>query len=117
MAGQGEGKVALGTGGASGIGAAVAELLAQQGASVVISDVDELGGPELAAALTKAGHDAIFLHQEVTSEARWAAVVLEIEQRFGRLDILVSNAGIGIIVPSIVEMSLDDWRRQTAVNL
>ena len=117
MTGQVEGKVALVTGGASGIGAAVAELLAQEGASVVISDVDELKGPELAAALGRAGHDAIFLHQDVTSETRWAEVAVEIEQRFGRLDILVSNAGIGILVPSIVEMSLDDWRRQTAVNL
>jgi NAD(P)-dependent dehydrogenase (short-subunit alcohol dehydrogenase family) len=117
MTGQVEGKVALVTGGASGIGAAVAELLAQQGASVVITDVDELKGPELAAALNKAGHDAIFLHQDVTSETRWAEVAAEIEQRFGRLDILVSNAGIGILAPSIVEMSLADWRRQTAVNL
>jgi NAD(P)-dependent dehydrogenase (short-subunit alcohol dehydrogenase family) len=117
MTGQVEGKVALVTGGASGIGAAVAELLAQEGASVVISDVDELKGPELAAALGRAGHDAIFLHQDVTSETRWADVAAEIERRFGRLDILVSNAGIGILVPSIVAMSLDDWRRQTAVNL
>ena len=117
MAGQVEGKVALVTGGASGIGAAVAQLLAQEGASVVISDVDEVNGPELAAALTKAGHDALFVHQDVTSETRWAEVVSDIEKRFGRLDILVSNAGIGIFVPSIVEMSLADWRRQTAINL
>jgi len=117
MAGQVEGKVALVTGGASGIGAAVAELLAQEGASVVIGDIDDVNGPGLAAALSKAGHDAIFMHQDVTSEARWAEVAAEIEQRFGRLDILVSNAGIGILVPSIVEMSLADWRRQTAINL
>jgi NAD(P)-dependent dehydrogenase (short-subunit alcohol dehydrogenase family) len=117
MAGQVEGKVALVTGGASGIGAAVAELLAQEGASVVVSDVDELKGPEFAAALKKAGRDATFVRQDVTSETRWAEIVSEIEQRFGRLDILVSNAGIGIVVPSIAEMSLADWRRQTAVNL
>ena len=53
----------------------------------------------------------------MTSEARWAEVVAEVEKRFGRLDILVSNAGIGIAVPSIIEMSLEDWRRQTAINL
>src|SRR5689334_23372620 len=117
MAGQVEGKVALVTGGASGIGAAVAELLAQEGASVVISDIDDVQGPELAATLTKAGHEAFFLHQDVTSETRWAEMVSEIEKRFGRLDILVSNAGIGIAVPSITEMSLADWRRQTAINL
>ncbi len=117
MTGQVQGKVALVTGGASGIGAAVAELLAQKGASVVVTDIDELRGPEVVAGIGKAGHEAIFLHQDVTSEARWAEVVADIEKRFGRLDILVSNAGIGITVPSIVDMSLDDWRRQTAINL
>jgi NAD(P)-dependent dehydrogenase (short-subunit alcohol dehydrogenase family) len=117
MTGQVQGKVALVTGGASGIGAAVSELLAREGASVVVTDVDDLKGPELVAGIKKAGHAADFLHQDVTSEARWVEVVAEVEKRFGRLDILVSNAGIGIAVPSIVDMSLEDWRRQTAINL
>jgi NAD(P)-dependent dehydrogenase (short-subunit alcohol dehydrogenase family) len=117
MTGQVHGKVALVTGGASGIGAAVAELLAGQGASVAVTDIDELRGPELVAGIKISGHQAIFLHQDVTSEPRWVEVVTEIEQRYGRLDILVSNAGIGIAVPSIVDMSLQDWRRQTAINL
>ena len=117
MTGQVQGKVALVTGGASGIGAAVCELLAREGASVAVTDIDELRGPELVAAIKKAGHEAHFLHQDVTSEARWVEVVAEVEQRYGRLDILVSNAGIGISVPSIVDMSLEDWRRQTAINL
>jgi NAD(P)-dependent dehydrogenase (short-subunit alcohol dehydrogenase family) len=117
MTGQVQGKVALVTGGASGIGAACAELLAGEGAAVAVTDVDELRGPELVAGIAKAGHQAVFLHQDVTSEARWVEVVTEVEKRFGRLDILVSNAGIGIAVPSIVDMSLADWRRQTAINL
>jgi NAD(P)-dependent dehydrogenase (short-subunit alcohol dehydrogenase family) len=117
MTGQVQGKVALVTGGASGIGAAVAELLAREGASVAVTDIDELGGPEVVARIKKAGHQAMFLHHDVTSEGRWLEVVREVEQRFGRLDILVSNAGIGISVPSIVDMSLEDWRRQTAINL
>src|SRR5256885_16856695 len=117
MTGQVQGKVALVTGGASGIGAAVAELLAREGASVAVTDIDDLRGPEIVAGIKKAGHEAVFLHQDVTSEARWVEVVAEVEKRFGRLDILVSNAGIGISVPSIVEMSLEDWRRQTAINL
>lgn len=117
MTGQVQGKVALVTGGASGIGAACAELLAREGASVAVTDIDELKGPELVAGIKKAGHQAVFLHQDVTSEARWVEVVAEVEKRFGRLDILVSNAGIGISVPSIVDMSLEDWRRQTAINL
>src|SRR4029077_1559480 len=117
MTGQVEGKVALVTGGASGIGAAIAELLAQEGATVVATDIDELMGPDVVARINKAGRRAIFLPQDVTSEARWADVVSEIEKRFGRLDLLVSNAGIGIGTPSIVDMSLADWRRQTAINL
>jgi NAD(P)-dependent dehydrogenase (short-subunit alcohol dehydrogenase family) len=117
MTGQVQGKVALVTGGASGIGAAIAELLAREGASVAVTDIDELKGPEVVAGIKKAGHEAIFLPQDVTSEGRWAEVVAEVEKRYGRLDILVSNAGIGISVPSIVEMSLADWRRQTAINL
>jgi NAD(P)-dependent dehydrogenase (short-subunit alcohol dehydrogenase family) len=116
MAGQVAGKVALVTGGASGIGQAVSERLAQEGAKVVITDIDELRGPEVVAGIKKAGHEAAFLPQDVTSETRWQDVG-EIAKRFGRLDTLVSNAGIGIAVPSIVDMSLADWRRQTAINL
>jgi NAD(P)-dependent dehydrogenase (short-subunit alcohol dehydrogenase family) len=117
MTGQVEGKVALVTGAASGIGEAIAELLAQEGATVVATDIDELRGPEVVARIARAGGKAIFLEQDVTSEARWTEIIAEIEQRFGRLDIMVSNAGIGIAVPSIVHMSLADWRKQTAINL
>jgi NAD(P)-dependent dehydrogenase (short-subunit alcohol dehydrogenase family) len=117
MAGQVEGNVALVTGGASGIGAACAELLAREGASVAVTDVDELRGPEVVAGIRKAGGEATFWHHDVTSEPRWIEIVAEVEKRYGRLDILVSNAGIGIAVPSITEMSLSDWRRQTAINL
>ena len=106
MAGQMEGKVALVTGGASGIGEAIVELLAQEGATVVATDIDELRGPDVVARITKVGRKAVFLEQDVTSEARWAEIVADIERRFGRLDVLVSNAGIGIAVPSIVDMSL-----------
>jgi len=117
MAGQVEGKVALVTGGASGIGEAVAELLAKEGATVVATDIDELRGPEVVARIVKAGGKAVFLEQDVTSEDRWAEIAADIEKRFGRLDIMVSNAGIGIAVPSIVDMTLSDWRKQTAINL
>src|SRR6201995_4434540 len=101
MAGQGEGKVALVTGGASGIGEAIVELLAQEGATVIATDIDDLRGPEVAARITKAGGKAVFLEQDVTSEARWTEIVAEVERRHGRLDIMVSNAGIGIAVPDI----------------
>src|ERR1700755_1205542 len=106
MTGQVQGKVALVTGGASGIGAAVAELLAREGATVVVTDIDELRGPEVAANITKAGGAATFLQQDVPSEPRWAEIIAKVAERHGRLDILVSNAGIGIAVPSITEMTL-----------
>src|SRR5258707_14549951 len=117
MTGQVQGKVAIITGGASGIGEACAELLAREGAAVAVTDVDDLRGPEVVARIKKAGNEAMFLHQDVTSEPRWIEVVAGVMQRYGRLDVLVSNAGIGIGVPSITEMSLEDWRRQTAINL
>src|SRR5439155_23663590 len=105
------------TGGASGIGAACVETLAREGARVVISDIDDPRGEALAAEITAAGQDAIYLSHDVTDEARWQAVVGEVERRHGRLDILVANAGIGIMTPSIVDKTLADWRRQTAINL
>ncbi|MCP3469991.1 glucose 1-dehydrogenase [Bradyrhizobium sp. CCGUVB1N3] len=117
MTGQVEGKVALVTGGASGIGEAVVELLAKEGATVIATDVDDLRGPEVVARTTKTGGKAIFLEQDVTSEERWVEIAAETAKRYGRLDVLVANAGIGIAVPSIVDMTLADWRKQNAVNL
>ncbi|KRR23110.1 SDR family NAD(P)-dependent oxidoreductase [Bradyrhizobium retamae] len=117
MTGQVQGKVALVTGGASGIGEAVCELLAREGAAVAVTDVDDLRGPEVVERIKKAGGEASFWPHDVTSEERWIEVAADVMKRYDRLDVLVSNAGIGISVPSITEMSLADWRRQTAINL
>jgi NAD(P)-dependent dehydrogenase (short-subunit alcohol dehydrogenase family) len=114
---QVQGKIAIVTGGASGIGAACAETLAREGATVFVTDIDEPRGNTVVAAIEGAGGQAVFLSQDVTDEGRWREVVAEIERHYGRLDILVANAGIGIMVASIVEMSLENWRRQTAINL
>jgi NAD(P)-dependent dehydrogenase (short-subunit alcohol dehydrogenase family) len=111
-----EGKVAIVTGAASGIGAACAETLARAGARVIATDIDRAGGEDVARRIAAAGGDALFLDQDVTEEARWPQIVTATESRFGRLDIMVANAGIGLMVP-LEEMSLADWRRQQAINL
>ena len=111
--GQVDGKVALVTGGASGIGEACSLTLAREGARVVITDIDDARGKALAA---KIGGGTIYLNHNVVSEPRWIEVVAEIEKQCGRLDVLVSNAGIGIAT-SIFDMSLADWQRQQAINL
>jgi NAD(P)-dependent dehydrogenase (short-subunit alcohol dehydrogenase family) len=111
--GQVEGKVALVTGGASGIGAACAATLAREGAKVIVTDLDDPRGQAL---VDKIGGEAVYLHQDVSLEESWPGVIDAAERRFGRLDVMVANAGIGIMCKA-VEMSLADWRRQTAVNL
>ena len=114
--GQVDGKVAIVTGGACGIGAACARTLVREGAKVAVTDVDDASGETLVAAIRGAGGDAVYLHQDVTDEGRWPEIVGAVEKQFGRLDVMVANAGIAIKVP-IVDMTLADWRRQQAVNL
>ncbi len=115
--GQLDGRVAIVTGGASGIGAACAETLAREGARVVATDVDDAGGAAVVAKIKAAGGEATFLHHDVVDEVRWSQVIAETEKRYGRLDIMVANAGIGISAPSIVDVTMEDWRRQTAINI
>jgi len=110
------GKVAIVTGGASGIGAACAETLARAGASVLITDIDDRMGGETVGRIVKAGGKAHYLKHDVRDEAAWPGVIAAAVTRFGRLDIMVANAGIGIIVP-IAEMTLGDWQKQQAINL
>jgi len=111
-----KGKVALVTGGASGIGRACALLLGQEGATVVITDIQNDMGRDCATKIKQGGGDAIYLHHDVASEDAWKSVIAETKSKFGRLDILVNNAGIAIAGP-ITEMSLADWRRQESINL
>jgi NAD(P)-dependent dehydrogenase (short-subunit alcohol dehydrogenase family) len=112
-----DGKVALVTGGSSGIGAGCARALAAEGALVVVSDIQDAKGAELAHEITGAGGKARFVHHDVTDEAEWDRVIADIDAAEGRLDVLVNNAGIGLACPSITLMSLADWRRQQAVNV
>jgi NAD(P)-dependent dehydrogenase (short-subunit alcohol dehydrogenase family) len=116
MAGRVEGKVALVTGGASGIGRGCAERLAEEGAHVVITDLQDDKGAQVVAAIQAKGGTAEYLHHDVTLEQAWIEVAAAIATRHRRLDILVNNAGIGIS-GSVLDMSLADFQRQTAINL
>ncbi|XVU29184.1 SDR family NAD(P)-dependent oxidoreductase [Actinoplanes sp. CA-054009] len=90
-----DGRTALVTGGASGIGKQTALRLASEGASVVVADVQDGPGAEVTAEIEKNGGRALFLHLDVTDEAAWTAAVQKVKEEFGGLDILVNNAGLG----------------------
>ena len=108
-----DGRVALITGGASGIGAATSKRLADAGASVVLTDVNDAAGRDVAGAI---GNRARFLHQDVTSPASWQSVVADVLAHEGKLDVLVNNAGVAR-PENIEEMSLADWHAVMSVNL
>ena len=106
------GKVAIVTGGASGMGRADAILLAREGARVVVADLIEKDGKAVADSI---GSSAIFLRLDVTDEDNWKSVVGATVEKFGRLDILVNNAGM-IALGNIVDTDLAMWRKINAVN-
>ena len=112
MAGRVEGKIALVTGGASGVGRATVELMVKEGAQVVFTDLNVEAGEALAASV---GEKAVFMRQDAASAADWDAVMAMVRARFGRLDILVNNAGV-LIKGSIEDATLDDWQRLMRVN-
>jgi 3(or 17)beta-hydroxysteroid dehydrogenase len=111
-----ESKVALVSGGARGIGAAITKILAQEGAKVVIGDVLEDAGQKTAAEINDAGGECVFVRLDVTSEAAWNSAVGEAVSRFGKLDILVNNAGV-TSRGMIEDISVDDWTRVMDVNI
>jgi 3(or 17)beta-hydroxysteroid dehydrogenase len=106
-------KVALITGAAQGLGEASARALHQQGATVVVADVNLKGGQALVAEL---GHRALFVELDVTSEAAWQKAIVTTVDQFGRLDVLVNNAGI-VLMGTIEDTSLEDLRRIQSVNV
>lgn len=106
------GKVALITGGASGLGAEDARVLAREGASIVITDMQEDLGRAVAAEIP----GALFLVHDVRDEARWLEVVAETIRHFGRLDVLVNNAGL-VRFGDVETSSLEDFRLQTSVMI
>ncbi|HEX7777331.1 MAG TPA: glucose 1-dehydrogenase [Parvibaculum sp.] len=115
--GRVQGKVAIVTGAAKGIGAASARVLAREGASVVCSDLDETGGEAVAADIQRMGGEAIFVRHDVVDESQWESVVKLAEDRFGGLHILVNNAGIAPVDSPIEDKLLSDWRHTIAIDL
>jgi 3(or 17)beta-hydroxysteroid dehydrogenase len=109
--GRVEGKVAIITGAAQGLGAAGARMLVAEGASVIMTDINKAAGQAVADEI-----GAEFIVQDVSEEASWPALVDHVMERHGRLDVLVNNAGIAIIA-NLVRTTTEIWRRTLAVHL
>lgn len=111
-------KTAVVTGGGSGLGQASSELLAAEGASVVVTDIDVGTAEQTVHSIEQRGGKAIAIKQDVTDKEGWQAVVDLAVSRFGSLDVLVNNAGIaGASGKPMEEVSFDDWRQVMSVNL
>ena len=115
MAGRLQGKVALITGGSSGIGEATAKLFAREGAKVVIADVQLEKGQQVVAAIQAEGGEASFVRADVSRDADAKQMVEFTVGRYGRLDVLFNNAGVESTKP-VVETSEAEWDRIMAVN-
>ena len=114
--GRVEGKVALVTGGSLGIGRACSIMLAREGARVAVTDIDEAAGGEVVNTIKQAGGEAIFIRHDAASEADWRAAVDRTMEAYGRLDIVVNNAGVGK-TSDVETQTLEDWRFLMSINL
>ena len=114
--GRVEDKVALVTGGALGLGRAAAELLAREGAKVAVTDLKDAEGRAVVDKIGLAGGEAIYIHHDVAQEADWARAVAETLTRFGRLDVVVNNAGVAL-AGSVEDCTLEQWRWLMSINL
>jgi 3(or 17)beta-hydroxysteroid dehydrogenase len=109
-------KVAIVTGAASGMGEASARLLSQEGAKVVLSDINEVDGQRIAQEIISQGGACVFLKHDVASESDWQRVIASTLDLFGKLDVLVNNAGV-TVNKGIEETTLEEWRWVMSINL
>lgn len=112
-----DGKVAVVTGAASGIGRTTTQFYARDGARVVVSDVDEDGGQETVRLIQEAGGDAVFIRTDVSNPDDCRAMVDLAMERYGRLDIAFNNAGIGGEANPTADYSIEGWQRVIGINL
>jgi len=112
-----DGKVALISGGARGQGAAEAHVFTTEGAKVVFGDIRDEDGRKVEAEIRAKGGDAVYLHLDVTREEDWRKAVTEAVKRYGKLNVLVNNAGIIIPRVAIEERTVEEWDRVQAVNV
>jgi NAD(P)-dependent dehydrogenase (short-subunit alcohol dehydrogenase family) len=111
-----DGKVTLISGGARGQGACEARVFCEEGAKVAFGDILDQQGKTLESELQAAGAEAVYVHLDVTNEADWLEAVRTAERRFGKLDVLVNNAGISMR-KSIEETTAEEWDEIMAVNV
>ncbi len=111
-----EDKVAIVTGAALGLGKASARMLAREGAAVVVTDIKDAEGDALAKSIVEAGGRALYLHHDVSDEKQWEQVIGAACGKFGRLDVLVNNAGVATGSPP-EEDTLEHWRWLMSINL
>ncbi|HTO15220.1 MAG TPA: SDR family oxidoreductase [Edaphocola sp.] len=109
-------KVAIVTGGASGLGKSSAILLAREGAKIVVTDLDDEKGNEVVQHIRNDGGEAIFIKQDVSKEDQWEMVIETTLKTFGKLHILANSAGIGI-GGNVEEVTLADWKKLLSINL
>jgi NAD(P)-dependent dehydrogenase (short-subunit alcohol dehydrogenase family) len=110
------GKVAIVTGAAMGIGRACALRLAEEGAAIVVTDLDPAHGAAVGDEIKRSGGDAIFVQHDVAQESAWAKVMETTLARYNKLDVLVNNAGVAL-AKDIEHTTLDEWRRLMSINL
>ena len=110
-----DGKIALITGAAKGQGEVEAKLFAREGAQVILSDILDADGSKVESEITELGGDALYKRLDVSSENEWASISQFIEDKYGRLDILLNNAGASVRNPGM-DISMEDWDLMMNVN-